>query len=139
MLKIVTKCLKESHPVTLLSTFRLDVIRSQQLITYFVPLSAFLRATKVLPEDGRVPVEEVGGQVEHDRQLRQLLQQGSASDGRVIGSSTTDLKGSKNLKTFKKQLSWTIKDWFGGILNCILNAFLLNFHSSILQDLMHHR
>lgn len=41
VLKIVTKCHKESHPVTLLSTFRLDVIRSQQLITYFVPLSAF--------------------------------------------------------------------------------------------------
>lgn len=110
MLKIVTKCLKESHPVTLLSTSRLDVIISQQLITYFVPLSAISTSTKVLPEDGRVPVEEVGGQVEHDRQLRQLLQQGSASDGRVIGSSTTDLKGSKNLKTFKKQLSWTIKD-----------------------------
>ncbi len=34
------------------------------------------------------PVQEVRGQVDHDRQLRQLLQDLACSDGRVVGSAT---------------------------------------------------
>ena len=43
-----------------------------------------------LPENGRVPVEEVRGQVQHDRKLGQLFQESPARDGRVVGGAAAD-------------------------------------------------
>ena len=46
--------------------------------------------TDVVPEDGGVAIEEVGGQVDHDRQLRQLFQQLAGGDGAVVARSASD-------------------------------------------------
>jgi len=46
--------------------------------------------TDVVSEDGSVAIKEIGGQVNHDRQLRQLFQQLSCSDGAVVTCSASD-------------------------------------------------
>jgi len=45
--------------------------------------------TGVVPEDGRVPVEEVRGEVHHDRQLSELLQKLTRGNGRVVARTTS--------------------------------------------------
>ena len=43
-----------------------------------------------LPEDGRGPVQEVGGEVEHDGELGELLQELPRGQRRVVRGSTPD-------------------------------------------------
>ena len=43
-----------------------------------------------MPEDGRGPVQEVGGEVEHDGELGELLQELPRGQGRVVGSPAPD-------------------------------------------------
>ena len=48
------------------------------------------KINSLLPEDGGTAVEEIGGEVDHDGQLGELLQQLPGRDGRVVGGAAAD-------------------------------------------------
>ena len=43
-----------------------------------------------VPEDGTHSVQKVGGQVDHDGQFGQFLEEGASGDGRVVGRAAAD-------------------------------------------------
>jgi hypothetical protein len=87
---------------------------------------------KLLPEDRCVAVQEVGGEIHHDRQLGELLQQLPGGDGRVVARTTACPTEQDRINKCQRKYQNNKKPWIGRVYKMERLACRLNLSELLL-------